>query len=337
MPCPVAAAVLDVDVCQPQRCPSDCDPQDECVVVAVTSVDAVTATPEFMYNLFAGDLDEWLSRSITGWTHDATAVLCLGKFSIVVSTGETAIKVSDDLMEHQIEIDEVDVTDWVAHAPVQIDGIDQTFIVICGLGGYVYGSYGAGTTWETLDAGVATGQNLNRIMIARDNPEVIYAVGDNNTIIKSTNGGENWFELTGPCGLYSLEDITALWVATQNRVMVGTDAGEVFTTLDGGETWSQQNDLPQAAADTTVTDIVACGCGIYWLTLQDDVAAQHIVYRNVDGGASGRWYIPAGITIGGLYGSPPYPPLAVACCGANRATVVGGVPNDDTGFVMLLA
>ena len=70
------------------------------------------------------------------------------------------------------------------------------------------------------------------------------------------------------------------------------------------------------------------------------LAVYNVIYRNVDGGANGRWYRPEGITIEGVYHVPFYWPEAIACCGANRAVAVGGDTDEATpahGEIVLLA
>lgn len=323
-------SLTDVTTCQPSRCPDNCDAQEECVVRAVSKKGG-ESSPYLFTNLYGGDLDQWTGVKISEWNDpgdNADAVACLGDFVVIVSNGESAIVYSDDGGTTRVEVT------LATYAPRQLDMIDQGFIVVCADSGRIWGSYDAARTWEVLDDGNATTKQLNRVMIARTNPQVIYAVGNTDTIIKSENGGETWFEpVATPTGS---TNITALWVENQSRVLVGTSAGEVFETVDGGATWTEQVDLPSISSatikeDTTISDIVACGCGVYWLvTKLTDTDGIKRVYRNVDGGASGRWFNPE------PGAAATYDLEAIACCSSNRAIAVGG-NGTGIGDVILFA
>lgn len=343
MPCIYPVALVDIDACQPERCPSPCDSQRDCVLAAVTTVDAVASSPYLVTNLNGGELDEWAWTELTEWASNASAVECLGKFLVIVSEVETAILYSDDRGVTRVEVDQTQVTDWATHGPRQIDALDQTFIIIIGADGYIWGSWDGARTWETLHEGTASAQDLNRVMIARDNPQVIFVIGAANTVLKSENGGESWYAIQGPGGLYGAQNLTALWVIDEHTVLIGDDAGNIWETVDGGESWTAQVDPPNLPTNATISDIVGCGCGILWMTVKDEHAQleqYNVIYRNVDGGANGRWYRPDGIVVSGVYHVPFYWPSAIACCGANRAIAVGGDTDEiypTHGEIVLLA
>lgn len=325
--------ILDVDVCQAARCPDRCDDQEDCVVVAVTEDD--TSNSYLLYNLAGGDDDNWTSVTLTAFgAFDSERVVCLGSFFVALSTGDTSIIYSDDLGTTQVNIDQATVTDWGANPPACIDAIDQTFIVIGGQNGYVYASYDAGRTWSTIASGEATGSHLHRIMISRDNPMVIYAISNAaDVVIKSENGGQTWFatQITGTTGT----GLTALYVKNQSTVIVGTDAGEVFETVDGGTTWTEQVDLPGVTTKAThsINDIDGCGCDVlYMTTVETGAGAATRVYRNIDGGASGRWYEPDDVD---PMTAAAGPGQAIACCGPNRAVAVGGLTTASEAAILI--
>jgi len=321
-----AISLVDVDVCRPEKCPG-CDPQEECVVVAVSN--RLTAAGSFLYlNYYGGDLDQWEDGiTLSNWTNsgeDATSVLCLGDFILVTSNGAGAVYYTDDLGTTLVEHSE---TEWGTDGPNNSDALDQIFIVTVHDNGAVWGTYDAGRTWTELEDGLATTENLYHVMFARDNPQVIYACGDNNALIKSENGGKNWFALTGPS---AGDGLSALWVKTQYHILVGNDDGEVWESSDGGESWSQQDPLPNLPAAPIVEGFVECECDGLFAIVGHTGSTGHRVYRNVDGGASGRWYIPENVA------TPTYRPKAITCCDINRAIIVGG-DGSTNGNVILLA
>lgn len=330
-----AAKMLDVDVCQPARCPDYCSAQEECVVVAVTEDDAANAYLEV--NLYGGDLDRWTTaHTLTAFgAKSASAVVCLGEFVVVVSTEDESIIYSDDRGTTQVNVtDPAGTTDWSVggHAPTQIDAIDQTQIVMSGEDGYIFGSTDNARTWETLDAANVKATDYTRIMIARDNPNVIYVIGVGDVIVKSENAGKTWFEpVATPTG--TAGNVTALWVINQNVVLVGTSVGEVFETDDGGATWTEQVELPglTTKANTSIVDISGCGCGVLYLVASDTTAPKEFVFRNVDDGASGRWFEPDDYESA----TATYVYEAVVCCGPNHAVAVGGLAS-TADMVLLL-
>jgi hypothetical protein len=169
-------------------------------------------------------------------------------------------------------------------------------------------------------------------MIARDNPQVIYAIGESSALVKTINGGQNWFTQPGPGVL--ADNLKALWVKDQFHVLIINDDAEVWETSDGGETWAQQDDLPDLQGDAPVgRDMMGCGCDGLWAIIGHSGAGAdttyHRIYRNVDGGASGRWYVPTEVQ------QPTHQPRGIACCDINTAIVVGGYTTD--GNVILVA
>jgi len=327
----LATTITDVTTCQPERCPDRCDEQEECVVVAVTEDDAGTGWPHLLVNLYGGDLDLWTQQPLTTFgANDAVAVVCIGEFLVVVSTADTSIIYSDDRGVTQVNIDQATYTDWGTHAPTNIDAIDQTFVVMCGNDGYVYGSFDAARTWETLSHGETDVGNLVDIMIARDNPQVIYSIDATTGVIKSENGGETFFAVTPHGGGNAL----SMYVVNQSTVLIGTADGEIYQTVDGGTTWVEQGDLPglTTKADNNIEAITGCGCGVLYLVASDVTANEQKVFRSVDGGASGRWYEPSDYEDPGASNVM----TAVACCGPNHAIVTGGQAAATDAILLLM-
>jgi len=324
MSVPILAQILDIDVCHPARCPTGCDPQQDCKLAAVSSIlsgPAGAPTPYLFTNLAGGDLDQWVSTSLTEWTTgNADFVLCMSDFLIVGSLAEFAILRSDDFgVTRQPIVQTSDPTPVVwgaANMPRQIDGIDQYYILMCGDSGYMYRSTDAGRTWYTVSAATATVQDLDRVMIARDNPQVAYAIGASNAFIKTENGGRTWLDVGGPS---AGDALLGLWVKNAHHVLVLNDDGELWETVDGAESWTMQIDPDGMPATLTYGDIVGCGCDEYYMVATD--GTELLIYRNVYGGASGFWYT-RGTEHWEVLADDP---TCIACCGPNRAVAAGGV------------
>ena len=309
-----AAAITAMSTCQPARCGDICDDQEDCVVVAVTEGDGA-ANPWLIVNRHGGDLDEWetpVALAAWGVAEHATDVACVGEFLVVTSNVASAIIYSDDLGATQVEV-------ATPTLPNCVDMTNQGFVVVGCDSGLIYASYDAARTWELIEDGDVTTDDVDHIMIARDNPRVIYAASaEGNAIIKSENGGRTWYA----CAVAGATT-TALYVVNQTHVLVGTAAGEVYESSDGGVTWTEQTELPglHTKANTTIVGICGCGCDSLGLATSDPTNNRDLVFRNVDGGADGRWFEPA------EYEAIPASTDSLAdvvCCSSSHFIAAGG-------------
>jgi photosystem II stability/assembly factor-like uncharacterized protein len=125
----------------------------------------------------------------------------------------------------------------LAGSPTDIYVLSPREVFFCGDLGYIYKSTDITAGMEVIDAGDATGENLNRIDGV---DETIVAVGDSNAVIKSSNRGRT-FATTTESPVAAI--IQALAVLDDDRYWIGTGAGagagEVWYTIDGGETWTE--------------------------------------------------------------------------------------------------
>lgn len=318
----INASILAVDVCEGRGCPGCGDAQFDCVVVASSSLVAA-GSPYLLVNPEGGDPAGWTEVAITEWTvGDADDVLCLGNFVGILSTTEAEVIRSSDRGVTRIQITN---TDFAANPPASMFALDQSYVLIAGQNGYIYGSVDGLRTIETLLAGNAaiTTQNLNKIGIAPDNPMVAWAVGASNAVVRTLNGGRSWEAVTGPS---PTDDLIALWIESQNRLLVLNNDGELWQTEDSGETWSMQTALPSMPATPTGGSITRCGCDGFWMSVTD--GTNSVVYRNIEGGAAGYWVV--------ITAAPAQPVNDIACCDINTAIIVGGDGTDD-GLVGLIS
>lgn len=110
-------------------------------------------------------------------------------------------------------------------------------------GGYIYSTSDitSASAYVVVDAGSASVNNYARI--ASDIQGNMIAVGATNTVVKSINRGNTWAATTtSPTG-----SLQAPWVLDRFRYWVGTAAGAVSYTLDGGETWTTTTVTPDTA------------------------------------------------------------------------------------------
>lgn len=111
----------------------------------------------------------------------------------------------------------------------------QSEVFFVAAGGYVYKSTDVLTDMTLNNGGDTVTDTLARI---HGLDEIIYAVGQNGSVIKSTNGGNTWAVTTTLPGAGSN---TAVVVLDQFRAWVGNSIGVLYYTIDGGENWSTKS------------------------------------------------------------------------------------------------
>lgn len=320
-----------ITVLNGETCAKGCAERDECVFAAVSNI-GNESNPSLYVNDQGGQHDGWTETDLSTWTtEDPTDIAGAQDFIFIVNGAETLPLARS--MDRGTTIAYLSgSTDMGTNNPFAADLITPDFIIVVGANGYVWVSDDYGTTWQTVSAGGATSENLTEVMICRDNPSVVYAVGANNAIIKSRDGGYSWFALTGPS---ATDALSALEVIAENELLVGNDDGELWQTTDGGNTWTEQAELPSLPASAAINAISCCACGSVekhgacYLIVEDTAASEHIVLRNA-GFGSAQWETEEGFTSLSLI------PQDIVCCNNNRALVVGG-DESNSGFTGLIS
>lgn len=184
--------------------------------------------------------------------------------------------------------------------------------------GRIYFSDDGGATWTSqasaLTASLA--HSLNAVKFSDyDNG---YAVGDTDTVIKTTDGGDNWSVLTAPT---SSDNVTALAVLSKYTVLVGSNADGLWKSLDGGVTWTSVSFTGQSTAGKIVgLDFLNEHIGFMAHNTSAPVGSVH---RTINGGMS--WEKITTPTNAGLN--------AVAAIDENTCYAVGDAYS-GTGFVV---
>jgi photosystem II stability/assembly factor-like uncharacterized protein len=118
---------------------------------------------------------------------------------------------------------------------------------VAGINGSLYKTTDAGSSWINLRKGadgLATGpqgyyDHLRSLYFL--NSVTGYAVGERSTILKTTNGGLNWFtqqsDTAGPGGWF----LYSVYFVNEDTGFIAGDYGHIERTTDGGESWVRQN------------------------------------------------------------------------------------------------
>lgn len=103
-------------------------------------------------------------------------------------------------------------------------------------GGGVYKSSDGGESWEARSEGIMN-NTLQDLLVASDNPEVVYAGTYSQGAFRTLNGGGKWSQINE--GLLDL----SVWslAASSTTLYAGTGGKGVFASADKGDNWNPAN------------------------------------------------------------------------------------------------
>lgn len=194
---------------------------------------------ELIYTVDGGAT--WNQTNITGMgvAEDPIALEISGRYLIVLS------RTAGSATSGGYYISEVDsvtgipgtwtkvIAGFVANKqPNDIYVVSAREVYFCADGGYVYKSTDVTAGVTVLNAGAATTQNLYRITGCDTN---IFSAGVAGAAILSKNRGITFSALTPASGAA----IRAIECLDGNRLWIGTDTGFVYSTLNGGVSWTE--------------------------------------------------------------------------------------------------
>jgi|GEM_PF-1648561 len=137
------------------------------------------------------------------------------------------------------------------HTPFMINdtaAFNNTTILV-GDNGNIFSNHGQGLPWLPRQSG--TVQNLNFVFVMKGTPEIIFAGGDNNILLRSdaASAGDVWFDANWNPAPALSQDITAVAPTPVNLygaafgnntiVLVGS-GGEVSISSDSGAIWTSK-------------------------------------------------------------------------------------------------
>lgn len=327
-----AVTTLDINAvrfCSDASCGECGAVSDGCTVfAAVTDSDLnYLDTPKLI--VAERDLDNW-AFTYTVWDIDpfnaggehAVDLACLsdGRY-IVISSVAGALAYSDTGGDTWTDV-------ALDSAPNAIFAQTWANIVVVGDGGYIWVSRDGGTTWTAVEEGGETTENL---LDVHGYGDTMIAVGENNTVLISRDGGDTWDTVAGPAAGDNLNVCRAFG---ENELLVGTDAGEIYRTIDTGANWEEEFDFTDAlgaAASVDAWDFCGCKADKGFIIVNSGGTA--VIYRTIDHAYSFR-------RLKDDQGTKVYLPdndevNDIACCDPNIAVAVGEV-NAASGWMALI-
>lgn len=171
--------------------------------------------------------------------------------------------------------------------------------------GYIYFSDDGGVTWTAQESGTITA--VDYLDIRMLNAQYGIAVGEANEVAFTSNGGNTWSAVTGPSAGGNL---TTVEIVTRKRYFVGNDDGELWSTDDGGLTWTQKT---FSGANAGTTQMVRFESEMVGFMIHDTAAPVGRMFRTKDGGYT--WELTTVPTNVGL--------TSLVVCGANHVYLTG--------------
>lgn len=316
----VVNPVVDVVICSAVAC-GDCEDEDAgCdIIYAVTRATPGSpgTAPDLLYSTDSGVTVAADDISTLISTQDADAVACLGDYVLVVSNDEAYLhyKLKSLVNAGTAGSWNQITTGFVGSNYPRDMWSTGGYVFIVGENGYVYGTSDATAGVTVLDAGAATTENLTAVHAISN--QFAVAVGENASIVYTENR-TNWQAITGPTGV--ADNFLCVWVKNENQWWIGTDAGEVYYTLDKGTNWTEKA-IPVTA--TAVYDLAFSTSSVAYMAVVIAGPAGRIL-RSYDGGYS--W-----VTMPESVGSTPANDRveAIAGCVHDPNFVVGVGLGDD--------
>jgi photosystem II stability/assembly factor-like uncharacterized protein len=155
-----------------------------------------------------------------------------------------------------------------------------------------------GITWTSCADSLIN--DFTMITMAAWDRDNVWAVGHGFTIVKSTDGGDSWENMTPDSMQGTENDANGLTLLSADDAWVVLDYGNIWKTSDGGENWTFQT-LPPEAQGFFYLRISAQNSETAWASGRSPYGAPEGVIIYTDDGGSNWFRIDDG-SFPGLWG-----------------------------------
>ena len=233
--------ILTCDVWKTNPC-EDCPTPVNKVIVSMAGIGATPGTqPSILYSIDGGETFTQQTITTMFSNESINQSDIIGGDYVLISNSGNRLHYTDGvaLFDNWNTWYQVNAGFVAGKGPRSIWSTDVRHTWIVGDGGYIYFSKNHRLGVEVQDAGVVTTQNWMDVH-AKDSDNVI-AVGNNNAVARTVNGGVNWEAIAGPAvGI----NLACCWMWTVDVWFVGEGAGgngRLWLTVNGGKAWQQVN------------------------------------------------------------------------------------------------
>ncbi len=324
----IVQEIIAVQICDSVQCGLCGIATDGCdKVLAVTlSAGGSPGLPaEVIYSNDGGTTIGETNISTLGADEDPTGAACVGANFIVISNDDDALHWAPvaDILNATETWTRVATGILAAGSPNAIysAGPNDTWIV--GDGGHIYHTVDPTAGVTVQDAGIATTDILNAVH-ALDILNVV-AVGANNAVVRTTDGGSSWASVVGPSPAVVLNTI---FMRTELEWFIGDAGGQLWYTRDAGVSWTEKT-FP-GSSDGEVRHVTFPTPTVGYMAHDTSAPAGRIL-RTVNGGST--WYVlPEGTT--SIQANDHI--NEIAACAENPNLAFGGGLADDAvdGFLV---
>lgn len=326
----IVQEVVGVIICDSRQCGECGIPSNGCEkIFAVTlSAGGSPGLPaEVIWSDDGGSTVNDTTITTIGATENPTGLACSGVNLAVISNASLSIHYAPlaDIIAGTESWTEVATGFVAAKGPNAIFSLGSVFNWIVGDGGYIYFSSDITAGVTVQSAGSLTVQNLSAIH-GSDEFNLV-AVGANNAVVFTNDGGNVWSSVTGPNPGVVLNTV---FVKDHLQWLIGSADGKLFYTRDGGVTWVEKA-FPGSGSGS-VHDIKFATPSIGYMA-HSTTAPKGRILRTIDGGFS--WYVlpeQAGLAL------PQSDKIdSLAACSENPNLVFGAGLADNAldGFLVL--
>ncbi len=317
----VVQEVIAILICDMVTCGACGIPSNGCDIVfalTLTAGGSPGLPAEIIFTENAGEVWSDTNISTLAANEDPNDMACVGINLVVISEDSDSLHFAPlaDILAGTETWIEVNTGFVVGNGPLAIwsESVRHTWIV--GENGFIYFAQDPTASVVVQDPGVATTEDLNDVH-AYDIQTVV-AVGANNAVVLTRNGGVTWTTITGPNPATVLN---AVFLRGVDEWWIGDAGGQLWYTLDGGVTWTEKT-FPGSGTGV-VRDIKFTTPSVGFMA-HDTVAPAGRILRTIDGGFT--WYVvPEGNT-----SLPANDRINdVAPCDADPNIVYGGGLADD--------
>lgn len=281
---------------------------------------------ELIYTLDGGDTINQVNIDGIGVSEDAVAVDIAGDKIIVLAGGAyyyATLNINTGAPGTFTK-----VTTSVTSADLYVASPTEIYIVQSG--GKILKITDVPSGYTTIvSSGDVTSENWARI---HGISEIRVAVGANGAIGVSTNRGRSWDLATATPTTTDI--IQAIAVITSKKWFVGTDAGNIYYTLNGGETWTEK--VFSGSGTGEVHDIVNYGEEVIWFSHETATPAARI-FSSWNGGRDFTFETPrvSNLPVFNQASRIALPRQAESGIAVNHLAI-GGIASDGTDGVFIL-